>query len=233
MKPKRTFGNNVLIKLDPENEKIKFASGVELFIDPKFEPEKHVTVTGIVYGLPSHLSYTGKPNIGMPWKTEIELRLGDYIVFYYMAVINALSPETKKAFVENSDRFVFIQYQNIYAIIRDGNLIPINGFCLVEPVENPVKKNLRLRHEALNLIYIDPEKNSKISVVYGLVQYVGIPNQAYIENEKSDIGVDISVGDTIFMKRITDIPLEYEYHMNFTKGKQYWRVQRHQIMGKV
>jgi len=102
MQNKRTFNNNVLIRLDKENDSIKTTSGFELYIDSSFEPEKHATVTGEVCGLPSRLSYTGQANIGMPWLTDIEVNYGDHVIMYYLSIINAFKKEIQKYFIKNN-----------------------------------------------------------------------------------------------------------------------------------
>ena len=228
MEPKITFNNNVLIKLDPENNLVKLKNGTDLYIDTAFEVEKHATVLGEVVGLPKRLFYTGTPNQGMPWKTEMELRIGDRVICYYLAILNALRPESMKALIEGEDRFVFIQYQNVFATIREGNIIPINGYCLVEPCDNPATVQLRERLKKSNLIAVSNSKPSVTDVVYGKVKYTGKANTSY-PGGTSDDGVDIKPGDVVVMRKITDIPLEYDLHAKIDGGKKYYRVQRRKI----
>ena len=231
MEEKRTFGNHLLIKLDQENNILKLKNGVELYIDITFEPEKHATVTGEVVGLPGRLVYTGLPNKGMPWKTNMEIKLGDRVVIYYLAVLNALRKESYKAFIKGSDTFICAEYQNIYALVRNGTIIPINGYCLIEPCENPERVILRERMKKLNIDLILPEK-SNTEVVFGKVKYMGRPNQEYVDGS-SDDNVGINIGDTVVMRKISDLPLEYDLHAKIDSGKKYWRVQRRRILAIV
>jgi hypothetical protein len=230
MNPKRTFGNHILIKLDPENNFFKLQNGTTLYIDTSFEPEKHATVTGEVFGVPSRLTYTGKPNIGMPWKTPMEIMCGDRAVIYYLSVVNAFRKEMFKAIIEGEDKYVLIQYQNIFAIVRYGKIIPVNGYCLVEPIENPEWIALQERMAKSNLVPVNPKEKSVTSVVYGKVRYCGIPNEEYVDKH-TDSGVDVKPGDIVVMKRISDLPLEYDLHAKIDSGKKYWRVQRRNILG--
>lgn len=229
MEPKMTFNNNVLIKLDPENNFIKLKNGTDLYIDTSFEPEKHATITGVVMGLPKKLYYTGVPNVGMPWKTEMELKIGDRAICYYLSVLNALRPESMKAFIEGDDRYVIIQYQNIFAVVRHGAIIPINGYCLVEPCENPIKKELQDRMAKSNLVMVNIDKPSNTNVVFGKVKYTGRPNEEYSDGS-SDEGVEINNEDMVIMHKITDIPLEYDLHAKIDGGKKYWRIQRRRVL---
>jgi len=232
MKPKLTFGNQVLIKLDKANDTIKLKNGVELYLDTTFEVEKHATVTGEICGLPKKLKYTGRANDGMPWNTPMELKIGDRVVIYYMAVINALAPERMRAMAVEGDNYIWTGYQNVYAAVRDGQIVPVNGYCLIEPCENPEWVEIMERMAKLNLRGIPPNTKSLTGVVYGKVKYLGRPNIAYVDGHTDD-QVAINVGDTVVMKKISDIPLEYDLHAKIDGGRKYWRVQRRNILAKL
>jgi hypothetical protein len=225
----RTFGNQVMIKLDPENDHIKLLNGEKLYLDTTYDPEKHATVTGEVWGLPAKLQYTGKANNGMPWKIPMETKIGDRVVVYYLAVVNCFRPESYKVITEKNGRYVFVNYQNIFAIIRDGVIIPINGYCLIEPCENPEWIATKKRMAAAGLQAIRLSEKSNTDVVYGIVRYVGRPIEEYIGG-KTDDGIAVNPGDTVVMRRISDIPVEYDLHAKIDGGKKYWRVQRRQIL---
>ena len=231
MNQKQTIGNNILIKLDKTNESIKFKDGSEIYLDTSFDPEKHATVTGEVFGLPKKLFYSGKPNLGMPWDTPLEVKMGDRVVLYYLAVVNCFRPESYKAIIEGEDRYIVVTYQNIYAIVRDGQLIPVNGYCLIEPMENPEKIRTKERMEKAGLISLDLNKKSNKDVVYGKVAHCGVPNEEYVDAHHTDNGVDIEVDDIVVLKRISDIPLEYDLHAKIDGGRKYWRIQRRYILG--
>ncbi|MGD0342765.1 MAG: hypothetical protein ABSA76_13765 [Bacteroidales bacterium] len=233
MQKKRTLNNLLLIKLDPENDSIKLRNGFELYVDNTFEPEKHATVTGEIYGIPDYLYYSGMPNIGLPWKTELEVQMGDHVIMYYLSVLNALNVDKQNYLIEGNDKYVFIPYQNIFAVVREKTIIPINGYNLIEPSEDPDILRQRGRMESIGMIYARLKEKSNTNVVYGIVRYVGKPNKAYVDSEYTDDGVDISIGDTVVMKKITDIPLQYNLHAKIDDGKLYWRVQRRNIMAKL
>lgn len=233
MERKRTMNDLVMIKLDPENDSIKLRNGFELFVDTTFDVEKHATVTGKVFGLPSHLQYSGKANIGMPWLTPMELQYGDDVIFYYLSVINALKPDSRRYVLEGKDRYVFIPYQFIYAMVRDEKLTPLNGYCLVEPVEDPAVVAERERFKKLGLEQVVLRKDSITNVVYGKVKYVGIPNRAYVDPDQSDEGVDVSVDDIVISKKVSDIPMQFELHQKVNEGKKLLRIQRRNIFAKL
>ena len=232
MDNKKTFGNLVMIKLDAENDKITLLNGPELYLDIQYEPEKHATVTGTVCGLPSHLYYSGEPNKGMPWKCPMELKYGDRVVVYYLAVMNALRKESLKAMIIDGERYVWIPYQNIFAAVREGLIVPINGYCLIEPCQNPEHTAVDERMAKVNILIHRGNTKSNVNVVYGRVKYLGRPNEEYADGH-SDDGVGIHAGDIVVMKRISDLPLEYDLHAKIDSGKKNWRVQRRNILAKL
>lgn len=230
---KKTFGNHILLKLDAENDHIKLKGGMTLYVDNTYEPEKHQTVTGEVCGLPSHLTYTGAPNQGMPWKTDMELQEGDKVICYYLAILNAFKPEQKRFFTKDNERFVFIPYQSIFVAIRGDQIMPINGYVLVEPCDDPFMENTkkRLQNIGLELVTLNTKSNTHVS--FGKVKYLGKPNREYCDEGNTDDGVNVKEGDTVVMRKVSDIPLQYPLHQKLDKGVVYWRVQRRKILATL
>ena len=227
---KKTLNNHVVVKLDPENKFIKLKSGIELLVDTSFEPEKHVVRIGTVEKAPDKLIYK-HGNTGFPWKTTMELQEGDKVIMYFLAIQNCLRQEKKCYHKEGDDVWIYIKYHNIYAVIRDGKIIPVNGYLLVEPVEDPAWVKKVAQYMCLNIELPDLRKPSLTDVTYGKISYAGIPNEQYADDTyKTDELVDVKVGDTIVLKRIRDIPVEYEYHAKIDGGKKMYRIQRHDIL---
>lgn len=150
-----------------------------------------------------------------------------------MAIQNCLAPEQKKYTREGDDVYIFIKYHNIYAIIEEGNIRPINGYVFVEPVEDPEWIRRVEAAEKLDLELPDLRKPSKTDVTYGKIAYMGEPNECYADDYKSDQFHDEKVGDTVILKRIRDIPVEYEYHAKIDGGRKLFRIQRHDILAVV
>jgi len=233
MNRKLTFNNQVLIKLDPENTSIKLRNGFELYADNTYEPEKNSTVMGTIWGVPSHLSYSGIPNKDMPWEIPLEAKLGDRCVLYYLSVVNALKPQESRCFIEDKERYILVQYQFLYALIREDRIIPINGYCLIEPTEDPFVAEQRKRMEAIGMELILFNKKSNTNVSFGIVRYVSVPNRRYVDEHSSDEGVDIAIGDTVVLRKTYDLPLQYDLHAKIDGGKKYLRVQRRSILAKI
>jgi hypothetical protein len=233
MESKKTFNNLILIKLDAENDSIRLKNGYELYIDTTFDPEKHCTVTGEVFGVPSRLDYSGKPNLGMPWKTELEVKVGDHVICYYLAIINALKPENRRYVLEGEDRYVFIPYSSIFAKFGEGFVQPINGYCIIEPSDDPWWLETKERMAKLGLEAVRLNTKSNANVTFGIVRYTGIPNKDYVDEGNSDEGVEVIPGDKVVLRKISDIPLQYPLHAKIDGGKTFWRTQRRNILAKI
>jgi len=226
----RTAGNHIMVELDPENDHIKLKDGGILYVDTTFDPEKHVTVIGTVRAIPDRLVFDEKKPGEMPWDTDLELEVGDKVIMHYLAVLNCLRNEIKKYWIEDGRRYIFIQYRSIFTILRGKEIIPINGYCLIEPMSDKYIEDLRSRADEAGIMLAGMKEKNNQRVVYGRVAYAGAPNRRYFEEEYTDEGTDIKPGDEVVMKKITDIPVEFEYHAKIDGGRKLWRVQRRDIM---
>lgn len=230
MKARKMMGNNVMVRLDPENDIIITKSGIKFFVDTSFEPEKHIVRIGEVTALPDKLT---KGDGILPWETEMELQAGDRVLMYFLAIQNCLAPEKRNYIRKGKTIWIFIKYHNIYAAIREGKIIPINGYILVEPIEDPEWLRLQKESTEHGLKLPDLRGLSKTNVIYGKIAYIGNPNKSYNDSYKSDEFYDLSAGDRIIMKKIRDIPAEYEYHAKLDNGRKLYRLQRHDILAKL
>ena len=228
----KSAGNHVMVELDPENDHIKIKDG-KLYLDTSYEPDKHVTVTGRVKAVPTNLRFDPDNPSYMPWDTDMELREGDRVIIHYLAVMNCFRPEMKKYWIQDGKRIVFIQYRSIYCVIRNDEIIPINGYCLIEPMPDQYIESLKERADTAGLILAGMKEKNNKRVVYGKVAYTGIPNRRYFDSIYTDEGVDVSPGDKVVMRKISDIPTEFEYHAKIDGGRKLYRVQRRDIFGIV
>jgi hypothetical protein len=269
MRAIKPTSNRVYVKLDTPNDHIERVKGARIEIDTTYQPEKHITRTGTVIGVPESLVYykthTPEPEKakmyderymeefarnnpprsygGLPWKTEMELQVGDRVVMYFLAVDNCMKQgayEKEYEFyngimnMDKKEEFIYVKYQNIYAVIRDEKVIPINGYVLVEPITNPVQEQREKEAEAKKIKLVSDDKPSNTNAVYGRIVYIGKPNIEYREKYMSDEGYDdLKEGDEVIMKKISDIPMEYEYHAKVDGGRKLFRVQRHDIIATI
>jgi co-chaperonin GroES (HSP10) len=221
--------NLVKVKLDPENNEIIMKSGIKFFLDTSINQEQHTVLQGEVESLPLQLCYSDKGD-KLPWLTDMEIQVGDRVLMYYMGVFNCLAQERRHYIKEGPNTWIFIKYQNIYAVIRNGQVIPINGYLLVEPEEDPEWIRITEQAAEQGLELPDMRKPTNTHVTYGKIAYMGKPNKFYFQPDLSDEMVDVEVGDSVVLKKVRDIPAEYEYHAKIDNGRKLYRVQRHDIL---
>jgi len=204
MKVSKTINNKVFVKLPIENDKIKTKSGAVIYIDTSFEQEKHTDIICEVITPPEKFDYVvgGEKR---HWNTEIEIKQGDVVWTNYIMIRSNL--ETGAYIKEGDDIYMFIDYDTLVLAKREDEIIMLNGFCLVEPVEEDVKSNLLLN------------KKKK----YGKIVKLANPNKEYKNKALTD-NVNVKVGDIISFDKFADIPVEYGMHK--TLDKEYWKIQR-------
>lgn len=100
--PKRKLQpfRDIILKLDTPLQETISKGNLELYLDPSWHPEQHVTVTGIVYAL--------------PFNHNLDLKIGDTVCFSYQVV---------------ADRSFGDEPENYHPYINEENLkIFYNGF---------------------------------------------------------------------------------------------------------
>ncbi|KKK80700.1 hypothetical protein LCGC14_2820850, partial [marine sediment metagenome] len=103
----------------------------------------------------------------------------------------------------------------------------------VEPIPDRYIESLKERADTAGLILAGMNEKNNKRVVYGRVAYISIPNKRYFDSIYTDKGVDISPGDEVVMRKISDLPTEYEFHAKLDGGRKFYRVQRCDIFGVI
>jgi co-chaperonin GroES (HSP10) len=226
----QTPNNLVLLKPRILNDKYICASGVELFIDTKFEPEKHRDIVCDVIQVPSQLIYSEKYGnyVTMPWDVDMEVRVGDVAYCDYLAIQNAMiNKYDGKSFIHENELYLLIHYMNIFMVLRDGSPIMCNGYVLVEPTYDEYYMAVK-KFNDLGLVAPDTVTEMKKVTQYGIVMYLGSRPRNYLNKDLADM--ELSIGDKVLFDKHADIPLEYEYHQTFMKETKLFRILRKDIM---
>lgn len=132
------------------NDKVRMGGpdGKELFLETGFDPARHVNVNGEVVSVPIYLSpaipisqqhkglpsYHGESPYQYKYLSDIEpdVQIGDKIVFHFNTVKNK---NLIKVEGEHPNRtwYYKVQYDQVYCSIRDGKIIMIGGYTLIDP----------------------------------------------------------------------------------------------------
>ena len=212
--------NRVLVKINSTKDKINVGQGIEFKIDKQFSEEKHAPTTGYIHNICGDLIEDK-----MPWHTRNVLQRGDFVVFTYEAALYCLDPlKGRHIYDENNNQYLMIDYEDILSARRGEEIIGVNGFMLIEP----------MTEEAISLLKLPIQK----SVKYGRVAITAERNECYYaagvkRTDIYDIKEEVKVGDIILFSKFSDIPLEYDVHRSINGAKQYYRMQRRDILDLV
>lgn len=153
-------------------------------------------------------------NTTLEWKTDVELKEGDTVLFNYQESINAT------IYWINDEKYYLMKYSEIYARKRDGEITPINGFLICE--SQSMKKTSSLDHFSEKKQ--DPHKLK--------VAYISKPIEKYF-GEEGDCNTEIKIGDIVLRDDPKLAPkTEYLYHAEFfNELKEYIFIQRRYLLG--
>lgn len=222
----RTLNNQVLIKPNRKEHEVKIKGklGKEqvLELDTSFNEMEHTVIVGNIVALPDELVYDRRNPASLHHLTTKELKVGDLVTYYYISARNAVSQG--KMFIEDGELYIYIPYDQIFAARRGEEVVIPNGYAIIEPEEDTINTTL---------ILPDQLKGKKSENI-GIIRYLGTPNMQH--KHEPTIGGDdplLKVGDKVLLDRVCNIPLEYPLHKEFDKDKEYYRVERRNIIAVV
>lgn len=220
-------------------------NGMEITVDPNFQPWLHVARSGKVVEIPKRLSTVPLPiqiPQGCPIYHEItppmfkmlkdiepEVEVGDTIYFDHMACAkkNLILTEGDKP--ENRMYYFRIRYDQIFCACREGKIIPIGSYVLVEPdkenwtdILKPTYSNIKDKDG--NYILKDRSQWIQTKVVPGYkhlkgwVRHIGKPL-------RGDLPGDFQVGDHIIHAKHAD-------YLTTIEGNDYYPVAQRHILGR-
>jgi len=233
--------NKVIIEIDlKQNQTIQFENGTKLFIDTDWNPQHHAPRSGIVRGVPWKLYFNPKhPHESMKWKTTIEIEVGDTVFFDYSASVIALgklanpvlrdseAEVNSRYFTRDDTLYLVLDYSDLYAVEREGNIKPLNGHVFVSPLpEDRIKTSLILPDH--DLVKKKPNNQQRAEVMI-----VGSINGEYTSPKFND-AIEIYEGDEVFFTRFAMLQVEYELHARlFPREFDVHVIQRKYIIAKV
>ncbi len=212
--------NHVLIKIDRENDELLLQSGHKLYLDTSYNKEAHYPRVGKVIKAPEMLYFDREePRRSSRFDTPVEIQEGDTVIYHYLAIENSRArfASLKKHIDPALD---MIPYDTIFLCIRNGEVIPVNGYVIVEPLDETIETSLEI-----------PDSARTYSKTKGIIRYLGKPVNGYLEWVDDEDTDEIQVGDTICYGAENCVPFEYDLHQQLDKGKKLFRMQRRDIQG--
>lgn len=209
------------------------------------EPSKHFTVKGTVLQVPDRLFHAKKHtrtfqkkdgyaitqlrqylnNRSLEYDTEMELQVGDEVVFQYTNHSSCMA-DGLYWYMGQENPALFINYDQIYMIIRDGKQILPNGWVWVEPIAWTAEDAVTDIGEVIGVVG-KPKPN------VGIVRNFGKPNAAYLYEDWVDAD-DLKMGDTVVFKQTAAVCVEWYCHKTLNDGNfPYFAMQRHDIYAIV
>lgn len=141
-------------------------------------PADMVNIVGEIVSLPSVVTNDKRGYEGFSTK---DMKVGDSVIFRYDVIHSYTSDNTrfKNMFWYNGKEYWVADIQKIFAVIRKGEIIMVNGYCMLESYNNPM--NIIIPHTMKNIDGIGS----------ALLTHIG-NNLTHLKNAKAN------PGDTVF-----------------------------------
>jgi co-chaperonin GroES (HSP10) len=197
--------NYILVRANKEEKYLHLTDDLQIQIDTTFEPEKHSATYGDVVAVCEGLDDD--------LQTEMEVKVGDRVFFHYLCIMNCI--RDKKYVVSGGVPYFMVSYGSMFVAKRKEEVVPINGYLLVEPISDGVE-------EMIDGIYVPESMQNRNHKNMGVVRYVGTP----LIGEK----VLAKRGDKIYFTKAANVPLQYELHNSFDGNKTYYRMKNDNVL---
>jgi len=182
--PKKMLNNRVLVRVDnlPDDGVEYKAKNLNIILaGSEWNESARVARYGEVVMVSDMLKNRTADNDSeamMEWGTEMELEVGDAVWFGIMSSANS------EILYVGDDMYYVMPYSRIMVVRRGDDLIPINGYCLLEEVID------KTRVDGLVLDMGDKRNKRR-----GIVTHVGRRNDWYFGTDAVD--AKVKVGDTV------------------------------------
>lgn len=234
----KSFPNSVLIKPNRGENEIILPNGMKLLLDISFEKNMHAPVVGTVMSVPEYLD----PKY-MQWDCDMELLRGDTVCYSYEAATAALENDEGRLVESEGQVYFIIPYEEIFVAKRSheldpitGNfvsdspyhkIVPVNGYLLVEPVEEKLGEEMSKYLAGTNREILHSER-------FGRVAYKSTGKiRKYNDGDGKPDNQDVKPGDYICFARGCDQLCEYDLHTTLLGNKKFFRMQRRYVLAVI
>ena len=173
--------NLFIVKLDKTmNDTIKTDSGLELYIDTRFDEFENRVTEG--------------PVIAIPFKYDTGVKEGDTLYFHHLVVMNegqVLTGEDNTYMVRYDPEHIVNNQAIAYKCKDDGKIRCLTGWCLLEAVD----EEKDLKSDIIEIVELEEKLPTTGRV-------------AYLCDEAEDI--DVEIGDIVGFKQNRDYRIKVD-----------------------
>lgn len=140
-----------------------------------------------------------------PWtEGPIDLKRGDLVIVHYLTFFDG-SGKPQPPHDINGQNLYDVKPENVFAIVKDGDLQPVGGYIMGVPV---------YREKLKSSFLVIPDAFNKEEV----------QNEAIITAIPKGMDTKLKTGDHVFMLRWSNYKLDYQ-------GKQFLRFRQSEVIG--
>ena len=153
----------------------------------------------------------------MPWKVPMELKIDDTV--YVDSFTLATAEKENRCIDCNGVKYFLVAYSDVYFKLVNGEPDMLNGWLLIEPIDNPEDEKVSALKE-LGFVFpgitIDNDNRKAMGAgdKLGIIRYAGIPVEKYLE-EDTEVHDEVGVGEIIVFKWSANRRLESGVHRFF------------------
>lgn len=135
----RPLFNKIFVQIEKKfQDEVVTESGITFYKDTSFNPEENSTVSGIVVGVPTVVD---KVNVSPDFKHNV--LVGDKLYFNFNVVL-----DNDNLIVHEGQEYWTVDYWNAIALVRDGQIIPVGDYILIDPIQEDVTSSLLIIPDA-------------------------------------------------------------------------------------
>ncbi len=169
--------------------------GQEIYIEKDFNPYERAVQFGEIVHCPMRISNN--------LLYEVDLRPGDKIYFHHFVVQEDNFDEI------NGEKLYRCMYNNIFCVVRDGEIIPVQDWVFLTPVLEPEEN-----YKTKSGIILKTERKTLRNI--GEVQFMCKRAEQW----------GLKKGDQVYWMNDSDYKIKVE-------GKEYWRMSLRRILATV
>lgn len=215
----RIIDGTVVVRPYRENDEIILASGHKLYVPLEMKYHEGITQTRMecIVGVATHTP--DKVKYDTVEDCEMQIQVGDVVIYHF------LEAERKERITDDKNE-IRVHYSRIFTVVRNGNIIPINGWILCQPIQKTLKSDF---------LHI-PSVGKTEYENYAIAKYISKPTKRYLAKNADGTEhyirdteyPDILPGDKLYLTKNSDVLVENTYEKIL--GEKLFRIRRNQIM---